>query len=108
MAKLTKVLETALYFDDFPAAITFYKDVMELEPMVQDDRLCAFNINGQSVFLLFNRKACTEPVNTQGGTIPGHDGHGSLHMAFAIEEKELPHWEKRLNKHHVVIVSRVK
>ena len=41
-----------------------------------------------------------------GGTIPPHDGHGPLHIAFAIEAGELPAWEARLDERGVAIEGR--
>jgi catechol 2,3-dioxygenase-like lactoylglutathione lyase family enzyme len=38
-----------------------------------------------------------------GGVIPGHDGAGSLHYAFAIGAEELAAWKERLNAHGIPI-----
>ena len=37
------------------------------------------------------------------GTILPHDGHGDLHIAFAIAADELPDWEKRLTARGIPI-----
>ncbi len=38
-----------------------------------------------------------------GGTIPGHDGAGPLHIAFAIGKDELAQWEQHLASRGVAI-----
>ena len=43
-----------------------------------------------------------------GGTIPPHDGHGPLHIAFAISRDELAEWETRLAAHGIAIEGRTK
>ncbi len=41
-----------------------------------------------------------------GGTIPGHDGSGPLHVAFAIGRDELSEWERRLTARQIEIEGR--
>ena len=96
MPQLDAVLETALYVDDLDRAVRFYSDVLELKPLYQDSRLCAFSVGGRNVLLLFPRGGSLETVHMPGGTIPPHDGAGPLHVAFAIAKDELPEWEERL------------
>ena len=55
MPKLDGILETALYTDDMVRARQFYEEVMELEPIYADDRLCAYGVAGRDVLLLFRR-----------------------------------------------------
>ncbi|MES2122195.1 MAG: VOC family protein [Chlamydiota bacterium] len=107
MAKLEKVIETALYCDDLELSIPFYKEILQLKPIMQMDRLCAFDVNGQSVLLLFQRGASLQPQHTEGGSIPPHDGHGPLHMAFAIQASEMAEWKQRLTDRGVTIISQV-
>ncbi|MCC6888509.1 MAG: VOC family protein [Hyphomicrobiales bacterium] len=106
MPKLEAVLETALYVDDLARAERFYSQVLELEPLYRDSRLCAFSVGGRSVLLLFPRGKSLETVHMPGGTIPPHDGSGPLHIAFAIAREELPDWERRLATHAIAIEGR--
>ena len=94
--RLEGVIETALYVDDLARARAFYKDILGLAPLFKDDRFTAFSVGGRSVLLLFKRGATLETVHLPGGTIPPHDGHGPLHMAFSVTTDELPVWEQRL------------
>lgn len=107
MPALTGVLETALYVEDLPRSVQFYRTVLELEPMVADERFCALNVAGRQVLLLFKKGASTQPMPRPGGVIPAHDGGGELHMAFAIDRAELQRWEASLRAKGVAIESRV-
>jgi catechol 2,3-dioxygenase-like lactoylglutathione lyase family enzyme len=106
MPKLDGILETALYTDDMVKARRFYEDVLELKPIFADERLCAYAVAGRDVLLLFRRGTTEQTVTMPGGTIPGHDGSGRLHVAFAIGRDELPEWEKRLASRGVAIEGR--
>jgi len=96
MPRITGLLETALYVDDMDRAVAFYETVLGLKVMSRSDRLTAFDAGRQGVLLIFTRGATREDVSVPGGTIPGHDGSGPLHMAFAIPEDSLDAWRRRL------------
>jgi catechol 2,3-dioxygenase-like lactoylglutathione lyase family enzyme len=103
MPKLDGVLETALYTDDMERARAFYESVLELAPIFSDARLTAYGIAPRSVLLIFKRGAATQTVTMPGGTIPGHDGAGPLHVAFAIGKDELAEWERHLAEKGVAV-----
>ena len=102
MPKLDGILETALYTDDMERAQAFYEDVLGLKPIFSDaaERL---RRRRRSVLLIFRRGSATQTVTMPGGTIPGHDGAGPLHVAFAIGKDELEQWEKHLAARGVAI-----
>jgi catechol 2,3-dioxygenase-like lactoylglutathione lyase family enzyme len=106
MPKLDGILETALYTDDMVQARRFYEEVLELKPIFADDRLCAYGVADRDVLLLFRRGTTLETVTMPGGTIPGHDGSGPLHVAFAIGRDALDEWELRLKSREVEIEGR--
>jgi catechol 2,3-dioxygenase-like lactoylglutathione lyase family enzyme len=106
MPKLDRVLETCLYVEDLDRAASFYEQVLGLHPLTQDARFRAYDVGGQSVLLLFRRGATLQTVHMPGGTIPPHDGHGPLHLAFAIAAEALREWEQRLGAHDVAIEGR--
>ena len=106
MPKLAGVIETALYVDDLPRAIAFYQDILGLAALNQDTRFAAFDVGGRSVLLLFKRGATLETVHLPGGTIPPHDGHGPLHIAFSVTSDELQAWETRLVEQGIAIEAR--
>ena len=104
--RLNGVLETALYVDDLEKAARFYEQVLELAALTQDSRFRAYDVGGRSVLLLFHRGATLETVHLPGGTIPPHDGHGPLHVAFAVAAADLPAWEERLAANEVAVEGR--
>lgn len=106
MPKLDRVLETALYVDDLERAARFYELVLELPVLTSDARFRAYDVGGKNVLLLFRRGATLETVHLPGGTIPPHDGHGPLHVAFAIAAESLPMWEDRLESQNIEIEGR--
>jgi catechol 2,3-dioxygenase-like lactoylglutathione lyase family enzyme len=108
MPALDRVLETSLYVDDLERAVRFYQDVFGLSALVQDDRFCAFDVNAKSILLLFRKGGTVSPVHTDGGIIPGHDGSGSYHFAFAISADQLGPWLERLSRFQVPIESHTK
>jgi catechol 2,3-dioxygenase-like lactoylglutathione lyase family enzyme len=106
MPKLNAVLETALYVDDLPRAKAFYESDLGLPLLFGNQRMCAFDVGGKSVLLLFLRGGSNEPMPTPGGTIPPHDGQGPLHIGFAVSAEELADWEALLTTRGIAIESR--
>ena len=105
MPRLTDVKETTLYVNDMARAVTFYRDVMGLTPLVEEDRFCALDVNGRHVLLLFVRGSSIQTAALPGGMIPPHDGTGPLHIGFSVEAAELARWEEHFNTHRVEILS---
>jgi catechol 2,3-dioxygenase-like lactoylglutathione lyase family enzyme len=108
MPEIAGLLETALYADDIERAAAFYEGVLGLVPMVRSPRLVAFDAGRQGVLLVFQRGATLDDVVEPGGTVPAHDGHGPLHMAFAIAAEALDPWREHLTQHGVAIVAEMR
>src|ERR1041385_4000221 len=104
---LTRVVETALYFDDLAAASAFYQDVLGLRAMSEGPRLVALDAGGGTVLLLFHRGATTQGFRWANGWIPPHDGAGPLHVALGAEAAEFDDWDRRLQARGVAIEGRV-
>ena len=100
------LLETSLYVDDLRRARDFYTGLFGFPVLTEDERLCALDLAGGAVLLLFRKGETSEPVRIPGGIIPPHDGAGHLHFAFAIDREELPRWEDRLRAEGIEIESR--
>jgi len=100
------ILETALYVEDPAQSGLFYEKVMGLSPLLESDRLCAYDAGGQSVLLLFQKGGTTEPVQTEGGVIPPHDASGRIHLAFSVDRSVLKAWEDHLADHGIEIEGR--
>ena len=101
-----RVIETCLYVDDLDRAARFYERVLGLALLRSDARFRAYDVGGKSVLLLFRRGATLQTVSMPGGTIPPHDGHGPLHVAFAVAADELAQWETRLHAESIQIEGR--
>src|SRR6202051_2322329 len=108
MPSLLGVLETGLYVAAFERACPFYEQVLGLNSIYRDQRLCAYDVSGRGVLLLFLRGRSLETVTLPGGTIPPHDGSGPVHIAFSIAASDLPNWEARLAEAEVAIEGRTK
>lgn len=108
MPTITRILETALYVDDLDAVVAFYRDLLGLPVLDASPRLVALDAGDATVLLLFQRGATVSGVDTPSGRIPPHDGHGPVHVAFAIATEAVGEWELRLHEHGVVIESRMR
>jgi len=109
---IRRLLETALYVEDLDRAQQFYERVLGLRPLyaTQDPDAAArfrpMNVPGNSVLLLFRKGATSETLMMPGGTIPGHDGSGQLHFAFAVDS--LDGWKEHLAECGVAIEGQTK
>jgi len=108
MPHLNGVLETVLYVDDVDRACAFYQGTLGLACIYSDQRLHAYDVGGRGVLLLFRRGQSLQTVRLPGGTIPPHDGHGPVHVAFSISADELAAWEERLRAAGIAIEGRTK
>lgn len=105
---LGRILETAVYIDDRDAARRFYVDILGFAPLLDTPRMLALDVAGQSVLLLFQRGATSEPLVGEGGVIPPHGAEGQQHLAFAIPADALDSWIARLEREGIEIESRVR
>jgi catechol 2,3-dioxygenase-like lactoylglutathione lyase family enzyme len=106
MPKIRRVLETAIYCDDLVATAAFYSALLDGSPMLESERLVAFDAGEGTVLLLFNR-GHAQALQTPGGLVPGHDSTGPAHLAFAIDTPDVEPWLERLQRIGVSIESRV-
>jgi catechol 2,3-dioxygenase-like lactoylglutathione lyase family enzyme len=106
MPALDGVLETVLYVDDFERARAFYERPLGLTAVYADQRMCAYDVGGRSMLLLFRRVESLQTIRLAGGVIPPHDGQGPHHIAFSIAANELPQWEARLKESGIEIEGR--
>ena len=106
MPALEGVLETVLYVDDLERARAFYEGLFALDAVYSDQRMCAYDVGGRSMLLLFRRGCSLHTISMPGGIIPPHDGSGPHHIAFSIAADELPAWETRLGNFGIAIEGR--
>ena len=103
---IRRLLETALYCDDVARTAAFYQQLLGRAPMLESERLVAFDAGEATVLLIF-RRGHAHALPTLGGLVPGHDGTGPVHIAFAIDRSDLAPWESRLESLGIAIESRV-
>jgi catechol 2,3-dioxygenase-like lactoylglutathione lyase family enzyme len=105
--RLTDLKETSLYIDDLERAQRFYTEILGLEILISDERLCALNVSERHVLLLFQRGASNHEMHIPGGMIPAHDSSGQIHIGFSIDRAQIPDWEASLEAAGVEVISRV-
>ena len=105
---LSRVVETGVYVSDLARSRAFYRDVLGLRALIDTPRLLALDVGGQSVLLLFQRGATTEPLETAGGIVPPHGASGVQHFAFAISQEALEDWRAYLARAGVAVESEVR
>lgn len=81
---VTGVLETALYVADLERAEAFFTTLFGFEKLLRDECMCALNVAGRAVLLLFRDGASNQVDPVSGRNIPAHDGRGPVHIAFSI------------------------
>jgi catechol 2,3-dioxygenase-like lactoylglutathione lyase family enzyme len=108
MPDLKGILETCLYVDDLERAQGFYAALFALPIVFSDRRMCAYDVGGRGLLLLFRRGESARTITLPDGTIPPHDGQGPVHVAFSIGADEVAAWEKRLEAQGVVIEGRAR
>jgi catechol 2,3-dioxygenase-like lactoylglutathione lyase family enzyme len=107
MPRISGLLETALYVEDLARAKAFYADDLQLSVMLDSPRLVALDAGRQGVLLLFQSGMSREDMPTRGGVIPGHDGSGPVHMAFAIAAADYEPWRAHLAARSIALRSEV-
>jgi catechol 2,3-dioxygenase-like lactoylglutathione lyase family enzyme len=105
--RVSRQLESSLYVADLARSRAFYEQVFGFETLLVEERMAGLAVPGGSVLLLFRRGGSVDPSPTPGGTIPPHDGQGTLHLCFAVPLAELDAWERHLEGLGIVVESRV-
>jgi len=107
MPRISHILETSLYVEDLDRSRAFYERIFGFVSVLEDERMCAMEVPGEQVLLLFRHGMTDKPAPAPGGMIPPHHGRGALHLAFAIPLGELAAWEQHLTRHKVALESRL-
>ena len=108
MPKVDGLLETALYVDEMDRSVAFFETILELRVMFRSARLTAFDAGNSGVLLVFARGASVADMYSPAGVVPGHDGTGPLHVAFAIASDSYDAWSRHLIRHAIEIYSEVR
>jgi catechol 2,3-dioxygenase-like lactoylglutathione lyase family enzyme len=105
--RVSQILETSLYVEDLNRSRKFYERIFGFVAVFEDERMCAMEVPGEQVLLLFRHGMTDQPAPGPGGVIPPHHGRGALHLAFAIPFGELTAWEEHLSRQDVAVESRI-
>ena len=105
--RVSQILETSLYVEDLVRSRGFYERIFGFTTVFQDERMCAMEVPGEQILLLFRHGMTDQPAPAPDGFIPAHHGRGALHLAFAIPLRELASWDDHLSCHDVVVESRL-
>jgi catechol 2,3-dioxygenase-like lactoylglutathione lyase family enzyme len=104
---IRRVLETSLYVADLVRSRAFYTQLMGFPVFLEDARMVALGVPGGGVLLLFRHGGSQAGSDMPEGHVPGHDGAGRLHLAFAIGPADLAAWEAHLAAQGVTVESRI-
>ena len=104
---LQGTLEFSLYVKDVSRAADFYHLLFGFPVLLSKERIAALDVEGKQILLLFKHGASSEPMNMTGGMLPGHDGEGTSHVAFAIQKSDVEPWERWLREQNVEVESKV-
>ena len=99
--KLTRILETALYVKNLPAAEKFYSQVLGLSLLAKQKGRHLFYWVRRDVLLVFYA-----PKTLQDKITP-HGAKGAGHLAFEASPKNYGRWKKYLAGKKVKIVEEV-
>ena len=106
--RISQILETSLYVGDLERSRLFYERVFGFTVFMIDHRMCAMEVPGEQVLLLFRDGMTNEPApGPNGGFIPPHHGRGALHLAFAVPYGGLAAWEDHLVAQRITVESRL-
>ena len=105
--RVSKILESSLYVENLTRSRLFYERIFGFVTMFADERMCALEVPGEQVLLLFRHGMTEQPATVPGGVVPPHHGRGELHLAFAIPVGELEAWERHLQQSGVALESRI-
>ena len=106
-AKVSDIIESALYVDDLAESAAFYERVLGFRPTSEPaGRLCALEVTANQVLLLFKKGGSIDDTVTPLGTIPGTDGEGNLHVAFGIPAGDYGKWHSHLTNCGLEVVRK--
>ncbi len=105
---ITGILETCLYVADLERTAHFYETVLGFQKVDGDERFQGMAVSPGHVLVLFVENASNQPnPMPDGQIIPAHDGHGQIHVAFAVPADQLDLWRARLKENNVAVESEV-
>lgn len=97
------VLETILYAKHLDAIVTFYRDVLGLEPHSRSTGRHVFYRCGNQMLLIFNPNETSKIPAPDKLPVPPHGADGEGHICFRASAEEIDTWRETLNQKGVAI-----
>ena len=97
--RLTRVLETVLYYTDAERTERFYTEILGMRVLDSEPGRSIFLLAGESVFLLFKAEE-----TLRGKTLPPHGATGPIHTCFQVPEEEYERWKIHLGSRGVPVI----
>ena len=97
--RLTRVLETVLYFTEPARTQRFYRDVLGMRLLAREADRSLFFRAGESVFLLFRAED-----TLRGGKLPAHGASGPVHTCFEVPAADYDAWQAHLTRAGVALI----
>jgi len=101
--RLTRVLETVLYFADQDRSERFYRDLLGLKLLDREPGRSLFFRAGDSVFLLFDASE-----TARAGALPPHGATGPVHTCFQVPAEDYDSWRDYLGACGVPVIREVR
>ena len=101
--RLSRVLETVLYFSDQERTKVFYGGTLGLRLLDHEPGRSLFYRVGPTVLLLFRAE-----VTLRGGKLPPHGARGPIHVCFQVPDEDYAQWKGHLERKGVPIVQEVR
>ena len=100
--RLSRVLETVLYYTDEERSRRFYGDVLGMRLLSTTPGRSLFYRAGESVFLLF-----CGPETLKGDRLPPHGANGPIHTCFQVPPSDYEPWKRYLTEQGVELLEEV-
>lgn len=90
--KLDDIFETALYMNDLEEGRTFYERLLDTPSFANSPGRHVFFKLKHGMLLLFEPEVTNDPA----AELPPHGCTGRGHLAFRVDEGDMPRWRERL------------
>lgn len=102
------ILETVIYCEDLLSAENFYREVIGLTLVSEEQGRHLFFRVGDSMLLIFNpQRTQQDEVRVGSYVIPQHGAVGEGHLAFAIAAEQIAETRDWLQKKQIRIESEI-
>lgn len=102
------IAETCLYAPNLEEAEQFYKNVLNLDVVLKEEKRHVFFKCGDGMLLIFNPDHTrNKQTDVDGNPVPLHGANGSIHIAFSVEPKNFDKVKKSIEAKDITIESEI-